>query len=205
MSQLPWLWKVRGTVEQRGMLLLDRSVVASALFPGTCRAVRCLGGSDGFGLDRCSPERPRQKLPAYRTHRAPTMPHRHLHPPITPDTHPHPPRCHTSTRAQSGTSSRRSSSKRDQHPYAKLHPAARTRHGPSNPCLLDTHHIQILGPKTHILQDKEAPKVRREESRPTRRHIACVFTAAAIAEPRGSHRLLYAQDVRSRVGHMSAV
>lgn len=75
----------------------------------------------------------------------------------------------------------------------------------SNPCLLDTHHIQILGPKTHILQDKEAPKVRREESRPTRRHIACVFTAAAIPEPRGSHRLLYAQDVRSRVGHMSAV
>jgi len=71
--------------------------------------------------------------------------------------------------------------------------------------LLDTHHVQILGPQAHGLQDKEAPKVRGEASIKAHRHSARIITTAAIAESRRSHRLLHAEDVRPGVGDVSAV
>ena len=110
--------------------------------------------------------------------------------------------CHTSRLAPSGMSSRRSCSKRDRHPYAK-HPSTHATHHLIE--LLDTNHVQILGPQTHSLQDKEAPKVRREEGLEACRADACIVTTTASAESRRSHRLLHAEDIRSGVGNMPTI
>jgi hypothetical protein len=113
--------------------------------------------------------------------------------PSTPD-HPRPSPCRTSRLARNGMSSHRCCSKRDRPPYAKLHPAHATGHLIE---LLDTNHVQILGPQTYSLQDKKAPKVRREESFQIRRHNARILTTAAIEEPRRGHCVLHIEDVRS--------
>jgi hypothetical protein len=71
--------------------------------------------------------------------------------------------------------------------------------------LLDTNHVQILGPQAHSLQDQEAPEVRGEESFKTRRHDKRILTTVAIAKSRRRHRLLHPQDIRSGVGDMLTI
>jgi hypothetical protein len=78
-------------------------------------------------------------------------------------------------------SSRRSSSKRDQQAYGGLY----LTHVPPLISLLDTHNLQIHRPKTHILENKEAPKIRREESRePSRTDNTGILPTTALGSKR---------------------
>jgi hypothetical protein len=115
---------------------------------------------------------------------------------------PQPSPCHISVQAPNGTSSRRCCSKPAQHPYGIFHPAHATRLLIE---LLDTNHVQIHSPEAHGIQDKEAPKIRREESVQAYRHDSCVITAAAIPRPRRSDCYIHTQDIRPRIRNMSTI